>query len=118
MVCGPRLNKQPYSDADIEFGAGLVAQAAVSFDNAWHFQDYLVRQQMEKEIAVAAAIQRDLFPASLPSLTGCDIAAQNRQAKLVGATTTMCCPFKAAVLTCRTCSVSSISRAKASSPPY
>ncbi len=84
VVCGPRLNKQPYTDADIEFGAGLAAQAAVSFDNAWHFRDTLVRQQMEKEVALAASIQRDLFPAELPKLTGCDIAARNRQAKQVG----------------------------------
>lgn len=84
VVCGPRLNKQPYTEADIEFGAGLVAQAAVSFDNAWHFRDTLVRQQMEKEVALAASIQRDLFPAVLPQLAGCNIAAKNRQAKLVG----------------------------------
>jgi sigma-B regulation protein RsbU (phosphoserine phosphatase) len=84
VVLGPRLNKQPYTEADLEFGGGLVAQAAVSFDNAWHFRDTLVRQQMEKEVALAASIQRDLFPAVLPQLTGCDIAARNRQAKLVG----------------------------------
>jgi len=84
MVCGPRLNKQPYTEADIEFGGGLVAQAAVSLDNAWHFRDTLVRQQMEKEVALAASIQRDLFPAVLPQLTGCDIAAKNRQARQVG----------------------------------
>lgn len=84
VVCGPRLNKQPYTDADIEFGAGLVAQAAVSFDNAWHFRDTLVRQQMEKEVAMAASIQNDLFPAVLPKLRASDIAARNRQAKLVG----------------------------------
>lgn len=84
VVCGPRLNNQRYTEADIEFGAGLVAQAAVSFDNAWHFRDTLVRRQMEKEVALAAGIQRDLFPASLPQLNGCDIAATNRQAKLVG----------------------------------
>ena len=84
VVCGPRLNKQPYTEADIEFGAGLAAQAAVSFDNAWHFRDTLVRQQMEKEVALAANIQRDLFPAVLPQLVHSDIAAANRQAKLVG----------------------------------
>ncbi len=84
VVCGPRLNKQPYTDADTEFAAGLAAQAAVSFDNAWHFQDTLVRQQMEKEVALAASIQRDLFPSVLPRLSGCDIAARNRQAKMVG----------------------------------
>jgi len=84
VVCGPRLNKQPYTEADIEFGGGLVAQAAVSLDNAWHFRDTLVRQQMEKEVALAASIQRNLFPAVLPQLIGCDIAARNRQAKQVG----------------------------------
>ncbi len=84
VICGPRLNRQPYTDADTEFGAGLAAQAAVSLDNAWHFRDTLVRQQMEKEVALAASIQRDLFPSVLPQLSGCDIAARNRQAKLVG----------------------------------
>jgi phosphoserine phosphatase RsbU/P len=84
VVCGPRLNKQSYTDADIEFGSGLAAQAAISFDNAWHFRDTLVRQQMEKEVALAANIQRDLFPAVLPQLTRSDVAAANRQAKLVG----------------------------------
>jgi sigma-B regulation protein RsbU (phosphoserine phosphatase) len=84
VVCGPRLNKQPYTEGDIEFGAGLTAQAAVSFDNAWHFGDTLVRQQMEKEVALAASIQNNLFPAVLPKLTGSDVAARNRQAKLVG----------------------------------
>ncbi len=84
VICGPRLNRQPYTDADTEFGAGLAAQAAVSLDNAWHFRDTLVRQQMEKEVALAANIQRDLFPSILPQLVGCDIAARNRQAKLVG----------------------------------
>ena len=84
VVCGPRMNKQPYTEADMEFGGGLVAQAAVSLDNAWHFRDTVVRQQMEKEVALAASIQRDLFPAVLPQLLGCDIAARNRQAKQVG----------------------------------
>jgi sigma-B regulation protein RsbU (phosphoserine phosphatase) len=84
VVCGPRLNKQPYTEGDIEFGSGLAAQAAISFDNAWHFRDTLVRQQMEKEVALAANIQRDLFPAVLPQLAHSDVAASNRQAKLVG----------------------------------
>ena len=39
---------------------------------------------MEKEVALAASIQRDLFPAVLPQLSGCDIGAQNRQARQVG----------------------------------
>jgi sigma-B regulation protein RsbU (phosphoserine phosphatase) len=84
VVCGPRLGGQSYREADVEFGAGLAAQAAVALENAWHFKDTLARQQLEKELELAAGIQRDLFPASLPPLARLDIAARNRQAKQVG----------------------------------
>src|SRR5262249_39313172 len=84
IVCGPRMRGLTYRDADLEFGAGLAAQAAVAFENAWHFKDTLARQQLEKELALAASIQRDLFPSSLPHLMGLEIAARNRQARQVG----------------------------------
>ncbi len=84
IVCGPRMRGMAYRDADLEFGAGLAAQAAVALENAWHFRDALARQQLEKELELAATIQRDLFPKTLPALAGLDIAARNRQAKQVG----------------------------------
>ncbi|MBI4902237.1 MAG: SpoIIE family protein phosphatase [Acidobacteria bacterium] len=84
VVCGPRMRGMKYRDADLEFGAGLAAQAAVAMENAWHFKDTLARQQMEKELALAASIQQDLFPKSLPPLASLEIAAKNRQAKQVG----------------------------------
>ena len=84
VVCGPRMGTQQYSEADLEFGAGLVAQAAVAFENAWHFRETVGKKQLEKELALAAAIQQGLFPASLPRLQGSDIAARNLQAKQVG----------------------------------
>ncbi len=84
VVCGPRSGETSYSEGDLEFGAGLVAQAAVAFNNAWYFRETLVAQQLEKELAMAAAIQQNLFPASLPPLRGTGVAARNRQAKQVG----------------------------------
>ena len=84
VVCGPRPGGVLYAESDLEFGAGLAAQAAVAFDNAWHFRETLVKQQMEKELAVAAEIQRLLFPATLPQLGQTVICARNRQAKQVG----------------------------------
>ena len=84
VVCGPRAGEVPYTESDLDFGCGLVAQAAVAFDNAWHFRETLVKQQMEKELAMAAAIQQSLFPAQLPNLAATEIAARNRQAKQVG----------------------------------
>lgn len=84
VICGPRMGNVPYTEADLEFGAGLVAQAAVAFENAWHFRETIGKKQLEKELALAAAIQLGLFPARLPTLQASDIAARNLQAKQVG----------------------------------
>jgi sigma-B regulation protein RsbU (phosphoserine phosphatase) len=84
VVLGPRPAGQSYFESDLEFGAGLVAQAAVAFNNAWHFRETIVKQQMEKELAMAASIQQMLFPAALPELSHTVLAARNRQAKQVG----------------------------------
>jgi len=84
VVCGPRLGGLPYTESDLDFGAGLIAQAAVALENAWHFRDTLYRQQLEKELNLAAGIQQDLFPKCMPQLIQTEIAARNRQARQVG----------------------------------
>jgi sigma-B regulation protein RsbU (phosphoserine phosphatase) len=84
VICGPRMAGLPYSPSDLEFGAGLIAQAAVAFENSWRMEEILRRQQIEQELAIAASIQESLFPARLPALAASDIAARNRQARQVG----------------------------------
>lgn len=84
VVMGPRLDGQAYADADLEFCAGLVAQAAVALENAWRIKDTLYRQQLEKELSLAATIQQDLFPDAMPLLKSTLLAARNRQARAVG----------------------------------
>lgn len=84
LILGPRLNNQAYDTADLDFISGMVSQAAVALENCWNFREALERQQLEKELNLAAAIQRDLFPKSLPELPRTDLAARNRQARAVG----------------------------------
>lgn len=84
VMLGPRPAGKAYSEADLDFGTGLVAQAGVALDNAWHFRDTLAKKQIEKELQVAASIQLDLFPKALPALAHTELAARNRQAKQVG----------------------------------
>lgn len=84
VVLGPPAAGGGYSKEDVEFSAALVAQAAVALDNAWRIQDTLYRRQMERELELASAIQRDLFPKKLPAAQGLELAAANRQARLVG----------------------------------
>ncbi len=99
VALGPRPANLPYSPSDLDFCTGLIAQASVALDNAWHFRDTLYRQQLEKELTLAASIQQDLFPKSLPDLRQSDIWAMNRQA----ATTTMCCRSGPVAGTIRIC---------------
>jgi len=84
VVCGPRMAGLSYSVADLEFGAGLIAQAAVAFENAWRMEEILARKQIEQELSIAAGIQESLFPSVLPAMAASDIAARNRQARQVG----------------------------------
>ena len=84
VVLGPRPGGLTYSPADMEFGAGLVAQAGVAFENAWYVRETLERKKIEQELELAASIQEALFPASLPQLSGYDLAARTRAARQCG----------------------------------
>ena len=84
VALGPRPGKLSYSEADLEFGTGLVAQAAVAFENSWYFREALERKKVEQELDLAAGIQQNLFPASLPRLENFDLAARNRPARQCG----------------------------------
>jgi len=84
VALGPPGSGGDYSEEDVEFCVALVAQASVALDNAWRFQDTLYRRQMERELELASVIQRDLFPKEMPRVAGLELAAANRQAKLVG----------------------------------
>ena len=84
VALGARKSGTGYSPADLEFGAALVGQAAVAFDNAWYFNEAVERRRMEQELQLAASIQEGLFPAELPGLNGYELAATNRPARHCG----------------------------------
>jgi phosphoserine phosphatase RsbU/P len=84
VVLGPRPGNLSYSESDLEFGMGLVAQAAVAFENSWYFREAIDRKKVEQELALAATIQQNLFPALLPRVPNYDMAARNRPARLCG----------------------------------
>jgi sigma-B regulation protein RsbU (phosphoserine phosphatase) len=83
-VLGPRPGKLSYNESDLEFGMGLVAQAAVAFENSWYFREAIERKKVEQELALAASIQQNLFPARLPKMADLELAARNRPARTCG----------------------------------
>ncbi|MGE0129816.1 MAG: SpoIIE family protein phosphatase [Blastocatellales bacterium] len=84
VVLGPRPGNLSYAESDLEFGMGLVAQAAVAFENSWYFREAVERKKVEQELALAASIQQNLFPAQLPKMVNLDLAARNRPARTCG----------------------------------
>jgi sigma-B regulation protein RsbU (phosphoserine phosphatase) len=84
VALGSRPGGLSYADGDLEFGAGLVAQSAVAFENAWYVRETIERKRLEQELDLAASIQKTLFPAQMPHYPGFDLAAHNRHAAHCG----------------------------------
>lgn len=84
LVLGGRFGKLAYTAADLEFGAGLVAQAGVALENSWYVRETIERKKMEQELQLAASIQEGLFPEFLPTIAGYEMSARNRPALQCG----------------------------------
>jgi len=84
VVLGPRPGNLSYAESDLEFGMGLVTQAAVAFENSWYFREAIERKKVEQELALAASIQQNLFPSRLPKMPALELAARNRPARTCG----------------------------------
>ncbi len=92
----------PYTAAELKLLNTLGLQAATGIENARLFertvqaalererllalnqQVELARAKLENELALAARIQADLFPAELPALAEYELAARNRPARRCG----------------------------------
>ena len=59
-------------------------QVSIALENARLHKEGLRKQAMEREMELAATIQRDILPKSIPSIEGIDLAALSRPARQVG----------------------------------
>lgn len=78
------LGARAYTADELEYTRGLADQAAVALENAWHFRETVEKKKLEKELELAADIQRRLLPATLVAVAGYDVAANTRPARHVG----------------------------------
>ncbi|MGN6183592.1 MAG: SpoIIE family protein phosphatase [Thermoanaerobaculia bacterium] len=69
---------------DLRLLALFANQVAIALENARLHRDALAKQAMERELELAATIQRDILPKSIPQLEGIEIAALSRPARQVG----------------------------------
>ena len=74
----------PFEPNDLRMLSLFANQVALALENARLHQDALAKQAMERELELAATIQRDILPRSLPSLPGLEVEAFSRPARQLG----------------------------------
>jgi serine phosphatase RsbU (regulator of sigma subunit) len=79
-----RSGVQPFEETDQLLLDALSRQVHASFENRFLHQQALEKERIERDIAVAAAIQKRILPTSLPIVKGYDIAGVNIPSKWVG----------------------------------
>ncbi len=88
LVVGDKENRaggiDDFNQADARILSLFGNQAAIALDNARLHREALEKERMEREIELAASIQRTILPASLPEVEGLDICGANRPTRQVG----------------------------------
>jgi sigma-B regulation protein RsbU (phosphoserine phosphatase) len=80
------LNKKhgSFTDDDVDFLVTLSVHIALALENAQLHRDLLVKERLEREMALAREIQRSLLPETPPVVPGFEIALLNEPCFAVG----------------------------------
>lgn len=73
-----------FTEADTPLFSALADQAAIALEKARLQKDSLEKQLLERELAVAAEIQKGFWPSRIPSYSGIGIAAYSEPATRIG----------------------------------
>jgi phosphoserine phosphatase RsbU/P len=79
-----RTGVGPFSDADRRALELFAAQAAIALENANLHRQALEKERLEREMQLAAEIQRGILPATLPCSPNLEIVGWNRPTRQVG----------------------------------
>lgn len=74
----------PFLESEVRLLSQFATQAAIALENARLHQAALEKQAMERELELAATIQKDILPCTLPSIEGFEMAALSRPARQLG----------------------------------
>jgi len=74
----------PFGATDAETLVLFASQAAIALENATLHREALEQERLERELELAATIQRQLLPTTIPTPPGFDIAAKSEASRRVG----------------------------------
>ncbi|MFQ5789026.1 MAG: GAF domain-containing SpoIIE family protein phosphatase, partial [Acidobacteriota bacterium] len=84
LLIGRKASGKPLGEEDVDFLRSLAAQGAAALDNLRLTREWVEKQKIEKEMALAREIQRALLPDRDPAIPGWDIAGINIPCLTVG----------------------------------
>lgn len=87
LVVGDKESRRgvgPFHESDRRTLALFANQAAIALENARLHREALERERLEREMHLAADIQRQILPKGAPAVTGYQLVGWNRPARQVG----------------------------------
>lgn len=100
MICAPMIDgdgvslgvlqvdttnqRSRFTDEDLEVLAGVASQAATALDNAKMHEQVLAQRAVQRDLDLAARMQRALLPASAPQADGYDFFSFYESAREIG----------------------------------
>ncbi|HEV8376387.1 MAG TPA: SpoIIE family protein phosphatase, partial [Candidatus Polarisedimenticolia bacterium] len=82
-----RIRSNSFTPADLRLLSNLANVAAVKIENNRLFEESLTIRALQRDLEMAAQIQRNLMPRSCPPVAGFDIAGTNLPCRTVGGDT-------------------------------
>jgi serine phosphatase RsbU (regulator of sigma subunit) len=79
-----KMSNQEFGDSDLELFEALAGQAAIGLKNALLYTQVAQQQRIESEIAIAATMQNDLCPETVPQIQGIELTGYMSPAREVG----------------------------------
>ena len=79
-----KMSNQAFADSDLELFEALAGQAAIGLKNAILYTQVSTQQRIESEIAIAATMQQDLCPETVPKIHGIELVGYMSPAREVG----------------------------------
>ncbi len=83
-VVAARVLPEAFEPDDVSALETFAGQAGLALSHASLFAEALAREHLARELALARDVQRRLFPATLPTIDGLDLAAAEQPAREVG----------------------------------
>ena len=84
MTFNDKRDGRPFDGTDLDFALLIANQAAVVLWSSMLHRQFLDKQEIEQELAIAGAIQGRLLPQGVPQLAGFRFAAAQKMCRSVG----------------------------------